>query len=288
MAYKPSYKIPNSLDKSFLDQEITLSKKGIVKAIPLKVIIFYLVSVIGLFWVVGSTFVKEADFIWVFLLVLWWILATVFFGRCSKTKELKAKGLPTLINYLSKSNRKLITRSASNASGFYSITGIKAVDSEGGIRFADGTLGQAYLVVGSASILVFEADKQAIINRVDSFYRKIETGTEYIWVTTKEPQRVYRQLASLERKNLALQMRDPELFALLDEQANILTDYVGSRFNSIHQYLVIKSGNDETLRRAHALLQSEIQDSSLMIKNCTILDGKGFLEMARGVYAEVA
>src|SRR6218665_1100552 len=85
MAYKPSYKIPNSLDKSFLDQELTLSKKDIMKAIPLKVIFFYLLSVIGLFWVVGSTFVKEADFIWVFLLVLWWILATVFFGRCSKT-----------------------------------------------------------------------------------------------------------------------------------------------------------------------------------------------------------
>src|SRR6218665_2127132 len=81
MAYKPSYKIPNSLDKSFLDQEITLSKKGIVKAIPLKGIIFYLVSVIGLFWVVESTFVKAADFIWVFWGVIWWILAIVFFGR---------------------------------------------------------------------------------------------------------------------------------------------------------------------------------------------------------------
>lgn len=284
MAFKPSYKIPNSLDKSFLDQEISLSKNQVVKAIPLKQIVFYLASMLLLFWVVGSTFVKDADFIWIVMLVAWWILATLFFGRFSKTKELKLQGLPALWNYMPNANRKVLARRTNNASGFYSLTGIKAVGDDGRIRFADGTVGQAYLVVGSASVLVFEQDKQVMVNRVDAFYRKIEVGAEYIWMTTKEPQRVHRQLANLERRNLQLELREPELFALLDEQASILTDYVGSRFNSIHQYLVIKAPNEELLMRAHALLQAEVQDSSLMIKNCQVLDGEGFVKVARSIY----
>lgn len=285
MAYKQSYKIPDSLDKSWLDPEISLSKNQLIKPLPLRVLIFYMVSILGLFWLVTSTAVKDADFGWILLVIVWWILATLFFGQYSKTKELKLQSLPALMNYVPKSARKVLTRSGSNAGGFYSIAPFKAVEEDGLIRFADGSVGRSYLVVGSASVLVFEQDKQAIINRVDSFYRKIETGVEYIWITTKEPQRVFRQLANLERKNRALELRDPELFALLDEQHAILTDYVGSRFSSIHQYLVLKADNEEILRRAHALLQAEVQDSALMIKNCSQLDAKEFLEMARSIYS---
>ncbi|HEU5223063.1 MAG TPA: hypothetical protein VFU07_05205 [Candidatus Lumbricidophila sp.] len=288
MAYKGSYKIPNSLDKSLLDHEIPFGKGGAVKVIPLKVVLFYVGSVMSLFWVISCTFVKTANGGVIFGLIVWWILATIYFGQFSKTKEMKFMGVPALLNYLPKSSRKVMTRSSSNASGFYSITGIKEVEPDGHVKFADGTVGRAYLVVGSASVLVFEQDKQAMVNRVEAFYRKADTTTEFIWITTKEPQRVYRQLANLERKNLALEIREPELFALLDEQTHILTDYVGSRFNSIHQYLVLKSDNEEALRVAEALLHAEVRESSLMIKNCTALGGDEFTEMARALYANAA
>ena len=285
MAFKTSYKIPNSLDKSFLNEEIKLIRSAHAKPLPLKVILFYMVSLLVLFWACSSTFIAKADFGWIALFAVWWILATIYFGRYSKTKELRITGIPALLNYLPKSQRKVLTRRTSNASAFYSIAGIKGITDDGRVSFADGTVGQAYIVVGSASILVFEADKKAIINRVDSFYRKIETTSQFIWITTKEPQRVYRQLANLERRNLALKIREPELFALLEEDTSILTEYVGSRFNSIHQYLLIKADNDEALMRAHSLLQAEVQDSSLMIKNCTLLDGDGSKEVLRGIYA---
>jgi len=123
------------------------------------------------------------------------------------------------------------------------------------------------------------------LNRVDAYYRKIDQSYELIWLTTKEPQRVERALAQLERRNLALEVRDPDLFALLDEQASILTEYVGSRFNSIHQYLIIKADNEEALRRGHALLQSEVEESHLMIKACVQLDRNGFLDMSRAVFS---
>jgi len=285
MAYKESYSIRNSLDKSMLDQEIALSKSAHVRPFPIKVVLFYLASMLILFWVISSTFIRDSSLTVIVLLVVWWVLATLYFGRYSKTKELRFSGVPALLSYLPKVSRRVLTRRSSNASAFYSVAGVKDVDGDGRVVFSDGTVGQAYLVVGSASVLVFEADKRAIVNRVDSFYRKIEQSVELIWLTTKEPQRVDRALANLERRNLALEVRDPELFALLDEQADILVNHVGTRFNSIHQYLVIKAENDEALRRAHALLQSEVADSSLMVKSCTVLDRSGFLEVGKKLFS---
>jgi hypothetical protein len=282
---KSHYKIPNSLDRSLLDQEISLSKGGAVRPIPLKVILFYLCSLLGLFWVISSTFVKNANAGLIFLFVVWWVAATVYFSVYSKTKELRAMGVPALLNYMPKASRKVMTRSTSNASEFYGIAGVRRVDHDGRIEFLDGTVGQSYLVVGSASILVFEADMRAMLDRVDSFYRKIDTSAEFIWLTMKEPQQVLTQLANMERRNLDLEVRDPELFALMDEQASILTDYVGKRFSSIHQYLIIKADNDEALRRNQSLLYAEVQDSGLMVKTCAALDGPAFTTMMRKIYA---
>jgi hypothetical protein len=283
---KNVYKIPSSLSRSWLDHEIALSGGGWqMKPLPLKVILFWATSIFAMFWVLTSTFLKSADFWLLALVVIWWLLATAFFGKYSKTKELKLKNVPALMSYIAPSSRRVVTRTSSDPSGFYSIVGIDSVDKNGLITWGDGSVGQAYLVVGSASVLVFAQDKVSILDRVDAFYRKIDTTSELIWLTTKEPQRVYRQLANLERRNLALKVDDPELFELMDEQHSILTNYVGGSFTSIHQYLVIKADNMEALRRAHTVVQSEAEDSALMIKQLTRLDDADTNEMFAAVYA---
>lgn len=282
---KSVYKVPASLDRSFLDHEIVLSGGGFqMKPLPMKVLLFWVTSVLLLFWVVTSTFVKGADWYQVALVIIWWLVATAFFGQYSKTKEMKFSSIPAFLNYAPRSSRMVVTRRNANPSPFYSIVTIDDVDETGFVTWADGTVGQAYLVVGSASVLVFDQDKKAILDRVDAFYRKIDTSVEYIWLTTKEPQRVHRQLANLERCNQNLHVRDPELFELLDERYSILTDYVGGQFNSIHQYLVIKADNLEALRRAHTLLQAEVVGSSLMVKGCSMLDRSDLFDMLRVFY----
>lgn len=282
---KSVYKIPTSLDRSFLDHEVALSGGGWqIKALPMKVLLFWAVSILLLFWVVSSTFVKSADWYLVAFTVVWWLAATAFFGAYGKTKEMKFSTVPALLNYVPRPSRNVITRRSSNPSGFYSILGIEDIDDTGFIRWLDGTVGQAYMVVGSASILVFEEDKKAILDRVDAFWRKVDTSTEYVVMTTKEPQRVYRQLAHLEHLNQNLEIRDPELFALLDERYRILKDHVGGQFNSIHQYMILKADNLDALQRAHAMLESEADQSSLMIKQCTMLDREGSYEMLRAIY----
>lgn len=279
------YKIPTPLKRSILDHEIPLTIGGVnAKPVPMKVLMFWGVSIMALFWATTSTGIKDADWYLIAMVVILWIVLTGFFGQYSKTKEMKFSSVPALMNYAPKSSREVVTRMSSNPNPFYSVVGIDSVDSTGFIRFSDGTVGQAYLVVGSASVLVFEEDKRAILDRVDSFWKKVDTTAEYVWVTTKESQRVLRQLANLERQNRRLVNRDPELFALLDERHALLKDYVGGQFNSIHQYLLIKGDNLEALRKAHTTVEAEIEDSSRMIKACSTLDETDLYDMLRVFY----
>lgn len=103
-------------------------------------------------------------------------------------------------------------------------------------------------------------------------------------MTTKEPQRICRQVASLEGRNQALAVRDPELLDLLDEQFDILRDYVGGQFKSNHQYLVTKADNMEALRMAQATLRAEIEGCSLMIKQATLLNQGDVIDMLSVIY----
>lgn len=282
---KNVYKIPTSINRSFLDHEVALSGGGFqAKPLPMKVLLFWAASILTLFWMASSTFVASAAWWLIMLVVIWWLLATAFLGQYSKTKEMKYMSVPPMLAYLPISSRRVLTRQSTNPSAFYSVVGIDSINETGLIKYADGTLGQGYLVVGSASILLFDEDRKAILNRVDSFWRKVDVNCEYTFITTKEPQRVYHQVANLERRNLALDTRDPELKELMDEQYDILKDYVGDQFKSIHQYLVLKGDNLEALRRAHSVLQAEVESSSLMIKGCSMLNGTEVTEMFTVIY----
>jgi hypothetical protein len=283
---KNIYKVPASLSRSFLDHEIVMSGGGFqVRPLPLKVIAFWVLSIFTLFWTLTSTFLKSSDWWLLALIVIWWMGSTAFLGAYSRTKELKISSVPALVTYLPKAARQVVTRKSADPSSFYSIVGIDTIDESGFIMWGDGSVGQSYLVVGSASVLVFKEDKIAILDRVDAFYRKIDTTAELIWLTTKEPQRVFRQLANLEMRNRALEVDDLELIELMEEQHSILKDYVGGSFNSIHQYLVIKADNLEALRRAHTVVQAEVEESALMIKQLTMMDGSDFQEVLTTVYA---
>lgn len=282
---KKSYRIPAALDRTFLDHEITLAGGGwSAPPLAIKVILFWAASLLVLFWACTNTFIKSASPGIIVFIVIWWLMATAFFGGYTKTKELKFNQVPALLEWLPAAGRRIVTRSNSDPKPFYNLVGIETVSEDGMIKFIDGTFGRASLVVGSASILTFDEDQKAILNRVESFWNKTEASTEWITVTRKEPQRVYRPIANLRRRHDALKVRDPELLDLMDEQYEALDQYVGREFKSIHQYLLIKSDSVEALRGALSMLQSEIGDSSLMIKSATMLDRGETVEMLSAFY----
>lgn len=288
---KERYIVPVSLDRTILDHELSLSSNSMrLKPLPMKVIFAYIGSIMVLMWLLTGTPLKGASFGYLVLILVWWIAATAYFAAYSKTKEMRGEMIMALIDYLPKTARKVLTRSDSSPGQFHSIVGIKDVDEKTGfITYADGMVGQAYAVVGSASCLLFDQDRDAILNRNDRFYRKLEPGVEWVFITTKEPQRVHTQIATLEKRNrrLSPKARDPELVALMDEQYQSLKSYVGASFFSIHQYLILIARNEEDLRKAHNLLDSEAGDSSLMFKEVTMLTYDETMDLLRTHYGPV-
>ena len=275
MARKQSYKIPSSLDVGYTDMEIALTgKDGLgTKPLPLKIIFTYMASGFSLFFLMSNTFVSAGSIVQSIGFAVLWILLTVLLASFDKTKRMQIELVPTLIKYLSPGTRKVLTRTTNLANDFYHIVGIESIDDNTGlVTYTDGSFGYWYRVVGSASVLLFDADKDRIIERVDSFYRKIDNEAEFIFITTKESQHIYKQLANLRRQYDRLEIKnDPDFHNLIREQHMVLKDFVGGSFKSIHQYLVVKGDNREALTRARNVLQSEVENSSRMIKQCVAL-----------------
>lgn len=274
-AAKPSYKIPYGLAQSYADMTIALqSKDGSVgKVLPMLVVGTYVVSFLLCMVCMTKTFIGTmSNGFQKVIFVLLWAAITVVLASYDTTRRMNMQRIMTLFNYIPSVSRRVYTRTNRNAGPFWSILGIENIADDGLISFVDGTWGYWYRVVGSASILLFDSDRDAIITRVDNFYRKWECDTEIMFMTTKESQKVYRQVASLQRRYENFRTADPDLRDLAEEQFRILRDYVGSEFKSIHQYMLIKSTNKEALRVSVNVLQNEVENSALMIKQCVPLE----------------
>ena len=282
-----SYKIPSDLNSSNLDIEIALkAKDGTgLRPMPIKVILSYVIAIIGAFYILSHTFIGQGYDWQIGLFLFSYILLVYQLVKFDKTKRMQIELIPTLFGYLPKSMRHVIVRKNMKANEFWKIAGIESIDENGLVKYIDNTYGYWYRVVGSASILLFESDRDAIIDRVDAFYRKIGMDGEIIFMTSKESQKVYRQVSALQRQFNALDDKDPDLEACCQEQFHVLKDYVGGSFRSIHQYMVLKGDNKEALFSLKNVVQSEYENSANMLKQCVPLYEADINEALHGVYA---
>lgn len=284
---KDIYKIPDTLDKSMGDMQISLqSADGVgVKPMPIKIILMWVCSAILWFLCVAKTFIGSGGIAAIVIFTALWFGMTALLLARDKTGVPQAALVVSMLNYLPKSMRYAITRNNAPAKDFYQIAGIEDIDGEKGlITFSDGTYGYMYRVVGTGSVLLFDEDRKAILDRVDSFYRKMKPEYEMIFITSKEAQKVYRQVAAMKRRYDSLAPDDDELRALADTEYRVLKNYVGGSFRSIHQYLILKADNAEALIVAKNMLQSEVENSTMMFKQCTALFGDDIYEVLRTIY----
>ena len=284
---KKSYRVPYTLAQSYADMTVSLNTKdgSVGKVLPMLVIFTYVTSILTCLIVVSKTYIGEyGNTLQLILFIILWAALTVVLAKFDGTRRMNMQRVLTLINYLPNRARHVYTRTTRSAIPFYNIVGIDKIEQDGLVWYNDNTFGYFYRVVGSASILLFESDQEAILNRVDNFFKKWQTDSEVIFITAKEGQKIYRQLANLQKRYENLQNDDPDLRDLAEEQFRILRDYVGKEFKSIHQYMVIKSANKEALRVANNILQSEVENSSLFIKQCVPLEKDDTLEVLRSIY----
>lgn len=287
MAAKQSYHVPYSLAQDYMDMSISISSKdgAVARVLPMVVVSTYVLSALACMFILMKTFIGTMSSLpQKILFVILWVALTVCLATFDGTRRMNLQRVPTLFNYLPRRSRHVFTRTNHDAGPFFNILGIDNITDDGLLTFTDGTFGYWYRVTGSASVLLFDADRDAIITRVDNFYRKWDNTSEIVFMTTKEAQKVYRQVANLQRRYENIRNDDPDLRELAEEQFTILRDHIGSEFRSLHQYMLIKSKNKESLRVANGILQSEVENSSLMIKQCVPLDKTDVLNVLASIY----
>lgn len=285
---KQSYKIPDSLDKSWADTQIVLSttKGTSLPPLPLKVIAGFLGSALFCVWLIQAGVVRYASLPLKIVLILLIIALVSLVLIPDATGDSKYSLVPALIDYMQPESRQIIVRSTKPANNFMHVSGINNVDPKHGfIKFTDGGYGYAYRVVGSASILLFEEDKLAVLDRVDNYYRNMKPEYEQIFITSKEAQHVKAQLINLKTRFQNLETHDKDLDAIANMEYRILRDEIGQHFKSIHQYLIIRASNPESLTLGKNMLISEVQDGhGLMFKQAQALFNEDLTGMLASIY----
>lgn len=287
---KSVYKIPTTLDASYVDLEFNLqTKDGLGPQTPVngKTILLGLIAIIVWFYMMFQTPIGKGGILVVVGFTIAWIVLAVLLVKPDKTKKHGFELIVTMINYLQKSNRRANVRLFDNLTTMQHITGIKHVDPEDGmLHFMDGTVGRAYSVVGTASILMFDQDKSMILDKVDNFYRKLPVGVEIIFDTVKESQRTDIQTESAIRGFKQLNVKSRGLATLYKERHQILKYGVGEKFKSIHQYAVLKAPKAESLSEGESLIISDAENEGLMFKRVDALNYEDVVRYIQQFYGE--
>ena len=284
---KRSYKIPDSLDKSVGDMEIAIrTDSGFgVHPVCVRILIGWLLSVLGCFFFVSRTFIRDGGFLLISLFIVLWLILTLLLLRPTSTGEVQAGWIVPMLSYLPKNMRTVSARRSSNLTDLRALLGLKDIHASTGlIEWDDGSVGFAFQVVGSASILLFEEDRDAILDRASAFFRKMKTEAELIFITAKQPQNVSAQKAGVAGTRQNLQVRHPDLLALCRAEEQVLENVSRGSFRTIHQYLLIKADSKEALLQARNILLGEIENSSLVFRQCSALVGDQIYEVFQKIY----
>ena len=269
MMAKQGYKIPASLNQTHFDRMINLSKNpnSPIGLVSVKTIAAY----IGTLFFVGSLFKMG-------------MINTL------PTGELKYMNINALIDYLPKQMRFLKTTRNSNVDAFYKLYGIAKVKDNGDILYKNGDVGTLLSVSGSGSILVFDEDKNAILDATDNFWRKIDVGMYITQITIKEGQKVDLQLGNYQHRwnTLANSDIDDETMNiigdLMDAEVNILANDISMNYRSIQQYWLLRTSNDELLKSMKTLIQHDIDNGSLILKSARTQYMEDIVRMSESIF----
>ncbi|MEK4277724.1 hypothetical protein [Paenibacillus sp. FSL R7-0026] len=269
---KTRFKIPTTLDATYFDMEFNLQSKngvGINRPVSAKIILSVLLSGFGWFYLVAQTFVGKGGIPVILGFTITWAILSVLLIKADKTNRMGIELIFSMLNYLPKSGRYVPVRMSDSVYRFQALLNIKDVDPEDGlIHYLDGQIGHAYHIVGSASALMFEQDKQRVLNKVDSFYRKLPVGVEVIYDTVNEGHVVDEQLEAVAEMKAELKVKSKGLLALLDEQHDILKYAINDQqgLTSLHQYLIVRAPSEAALSEFENLLIGDVENEGLMFR----------------------
>lgn len=268
---KMSYSTPASIDRTFLDIEIPLLKNSPPIKIFSLLCMAISASLLFLMFKIFPILAYNAMLSMVFIIL--WVFTTLFLFRTNEHGEVNFNKLKYLKYYLT-NVRKVFTRKSSKPYEFAKLVGILDIDKNNNvIHFADGRKGIMYEVVGNASYMLFSNDRDAILDGVDSFFRKFNESIQFHFVHKIEHQDVYTQLGALQAVVDNARDKpwyDKDLERIVALQGQTLQRQIGRNFLIIKQYLIVSANSIDYLQLANNLIVDEVMNSRLVFKQCVL------------------
>lgn len=241
----------------------------------IRTFLIMLVGIVALMVLETQTVIIKSPISAVAFALLWcWLIWEI--SQPLPTKKIAASYFPVLIRYLYKANRSESFRSFAPAYAAAKLTGIQenGVSDTGEIRFLNNDVGRVFEITGSASRLMFDADRERVVNDARNFYRNISPTTTMIIDTLSSPQRVTMQLKAKQWQYDNLLINDENLKRLLLSEKDMLEENVGHDYPMYHQYFVVRAVNNDELHMFIEWIMQCLGSASLFLKDIRPLDSK--------------
>lgn len=224
--------------------------------------------------------------------ILWipsyWILTWLLCGP-TDTHELGMSYLLTFYNYFINGDRyrHISTRRASDSSQFLQVAPIKGITPDGKLVFTDNSVGYGFELVGNASILMFQSDRERVLCDVRDFYRNIDPSITLTFDSVLSGQRVVDQLngKDYQLSHLPYDQAFLSVRRMLQAEQLKLRDYVGRQFKALHQYVIVRGPQDEDIETFMDWLNTQVVQGSTYVKDYRMLTHDELISYLHNLYA---
>lgn len=268
---------PITLRYRVLDRAVDLSDNKIYsfkRKISTRVVLTIIVAITIGILLIFKTPIGKGGLLWTssFVVSYTWLIYISCFR--TPTDDFKYSYIWAFGKYFSKNKRYVSTRKTSKIYPIEKLFNLEDQDfSDGYIHFKDGEIGELIEVTGMASRLMFFEDQDIVLYDTANFYRELEEKWTIILDTIVSAQRVHNQLNYIEtqKDNLNSVFKGTGIESLLERKKKKLEVVVGKSYESIRQYMIIKTNSVEEINRFEVKLNHAVNNTAYL-KDARLID----------------
>lgn len=286
---KASYRIPYSLNVTRLQAPVILTgRKGqgpFKRPIKLQTILF--MAVLGLvvpMFIFMNTGISDGSLLGKALLFIGWEMFVLMLVIPQNNGDEGYKMIwPTIGYWVDTHNKIISTRGDANVAEVSDLLQIRKIDNRGTITFLNGWVGQIYEVDGHASNMLFEQEREIVINSFERWLTLLPPNVSVGIPTQHAPLDIGQQITSATKCTARQQSPDLRALALRKEKTLREKIAVNDRFRTISQCVVITTTDRTALQEQCQWFEQQVQQG--MAKTASRSDFDRTMSLLRGIYA---
>lgn len=286
---KKSYRIPYSLNVTRLQAPIILTGKkgqGPIKR-PVKLLTVILLALLGLvvpMFIFMNTGIAEGSWLGKLLLFIGWEMFVLMLVIPQENGEEGYKMIWPTIGYWIDTHGKVIsTRGDANVAEISELLQIRKIDNEGVVTFMNGWVGQIYEVDGHASNMLFENEREYVIDAFERWLSLLPPNVSVGIPTQHSALDLGAQIQS-SRQRTARQ-KSPDLRALASQKEKVIRENIAGneQFRTVSQCVVLTTTDRIALQEQCQWFEQQVRNG--MAKSVKRADFDRAMSLLRGIFA---